>query len=93
MRWHFLGFILRATVHEDASFRRPSSADTRRAATEIDGPDLSESRRDVPCCTFGLGKGLAPLVTSPEEAQERWRARWVLRSWKGMYGTVFVLIS
>ena len=84
MCWRCLGFLFRATVHEAASFRSPRSADTRRAATEIDSPVLSESRRLVPCSTFGLGKGFAPLVTAAEEAHEKWQARWDFRSWTGM---------
>ena len=82
---------MRATVHEDSSCRRPSSADTRRVGTEIDSPDLSESGRLAPCCAFGLGECFAPLVMAPVEAHERWEGRCEFRAWTGVFGTYSVL--
>ena len=73
MCWHVLGFLLRATAHEDASFRHPRSADTRRIATEIDSPDLSDSNRLVLggrvvalCFLHGVSFFWKALLSRPE---------------------------
>ena len=51
-------------------FGRPRLTDNRQVATELGSPDLSKSRRLVPCCAYGAGKGFAAVVTAPEEPHQ-----------------------
>ena len=67
MYWHLFWFLSCATVHEDASIRRPLSADTRRTATKTGSPGFSTPRRLVPSWAFDLGKAFGAVVTASED--------------------------
>ena len=48
----------------------PCLSHTHHVRTEIVSPDLSESKRLVPCRAFGVGKLFALVITEPEKRNE-----------------------